>query len=150
MSTSPWFMSSSVPERRGSLMSCILQACSRLWRSLFFCSSLVSIAVTSFCSCVSSLSDITSNPAQKHFPLPENKYNCTWGCQDWLVGTAQLFADFLHLVILVVDFGFLGEVLVLQVLQLGHCLVDDLHVSVLLLQKNGCGEVAISFKDYQY
>lgn len=53
--TSPWLMSSIVPERRGNLISCILQACSKLWRSLRFCSSLVSMAVTSFWSWVNSL-----------------------------------------------------------------------------------------------
>lgn len=53
--TSPWLISSIVPERRGNLMSCILQACSKLWRSLRFCSSLVSMAVTSFWSWVNSL-----------------------------------------------------------------------------------------------
>ena len=53
--TSSWLMSSMVPLERGSLMSCILQACSRLWRSLRFCSSFVSMAVTSFCRWVISL-----------------------------------------------------------------------------------------------
>lgn len=53
--TSSWLISSMVPLERGSLMSCILQACSRLWRSLRFCSSFVSMAVTSFCRCVISL-----------------------------------------------------------------------------------------------
>ena len=50
-----------------------------------------------------------------------------------LVGTTQLLADLLHLVVLVVDLGFFGEVLVLQVLELGHGLIDDLHVPVFLL-----------------
>ena len=50
-----------------------------------------------------------------------------------LVGSTQLLADLLHLVVLVVDLGLLGEVPVLQVLQLGHGLINDLHVPLLLM-----------------
>ena len=56
-----------------------------------------------------------------------------------LVGTTQLLADLLHLVVLVVDLRFLGEVLVLQVLELGHGLIDDLHVPVFLLEETQTG-----------
>lgn len=52
-----------------------------------------------------------------------------------LVGPAQFLADLLHLVVLVVDLRLLGEVLVLQVLQLGHGLINDLHVPMLFLQQ---------------
>lgn len=55
-------------------------------------------------------------------------------CRHLLVGATQFFADLLHVMVLIVDFRLLGEVLVLQVLELGHCLINDLHVSVLLLQ----------------
>ena len=41
--TSSWLISSMVPLDSGILMSCILQACSRLWQPLHFCSSFVSV-----------------------------------------------------------------------------------------------------------
>ena len=52
-----------------------------------------------------------------------------------LVCTAELPAYILHLTVFVIHFRLFGEVLVLQVLELGHCSINDLHVSVLLLIK---------------
>lgn len=131
--TSSWLMSSIVPDRRGSLMSCILQACSRLCLSLRFCSSLVSMAVTSFCSCVNSLTEQTQITMSGHPIASQTSADVLQVIL--LVGTSQFLPDLLHLMVFIVHLRLLGQVLVFEILQLCHGLIYDLHVPLLFLLK---------------